>query len=422
MKRFTSYFLSLTISLTSLSGLTVRAEETSQSQQSDSLPVVAFNLPETSERIGASIVVTQVDEQTAIQNFRDKENVIFFTAGQRDSVTPQLDERKNDIISAENPEQMSAFQRMKAKAAEKYKALKQKVGNGIQSARQRVSDHVQERIQVSTQFMEQHGKKMALVIALIPGSGSGAYWYVVTSEYLSLWGAFGVDFSIAAFVGMLSKQFLHISKNTVGKNLAGLVTRVLKPMGFKLSLSAKQKWQRFGQVLTAYGMNLAGVYAIMNIVGVFHGLESLETLFLWALYSDHDTFDYLIEQKFGPKIAKLFSPLRIGLGSMAALFAYAGYHDVEVALGVANALAAFIHIFEHDIAHMTSKAKATMFAGVSDQKTVFKKIKRILRNVTVATIAKRTCEGELDISVPVDQVDRIRDDLRVRYPQLFSVW
>ncbi len=172
--------------LLSLLSLGIGLPSYSEPNKIEAVPVLSFRLPETPARPSATLVVTEIpegQEANLISKLSEERGPVYFTAKTGDPVNEQLSEKDVTIVSADAPEELPLF------AGEK----------GHQTLEQ-----VKAHLPQNWQSQSQHAP--ALLVALVPATGFGVYYWVLSSHFMQGAGVFAWELIIASAIGMYTHQ------------------------------------------------------------------------------------------------------------------------------------------------------------------------------------------------------------------------
>lgn len=408
MKRLLSGLLSLSITFASLP---TAAKESKPivvdssawtgrgSDSSDLMRVESYSLPETKNRVAGTMVITYLTEKqnALIPQMAKLWNVITFSKGKADRLASQLDGKTQNIVYAEDPEQVPLFQK-----------AKQGLAKRLSDAKQKLSHRAKHNLETAIEFQEKHDKAVPVVIAFVPAIGYGTFYFVATADWMAGAKAFGLGYLVALGVGLFSKQWLAFSKDKVGGAIAGGVLSVAKKFGTSISEMAQERLTRFGQVLSAYGLNVLMAAGLMQIGGLLVDSHAFSLIFLYALFANHDVIDYKHEQHFGSRVAEMVAPWRILAFVPPEVLALMGYHHVEHGMGVMVATVSLSIIFKEEFGLAWDSMKE--FARVDAQavgdtyrlaRDTYNRVRSKLKNWVAgktSSKAEKICESDLATS------------------------
>lgn len=330
MKRFLSSLISVAILLSN----TAFAEGSSSSIAENQSPkLVTIHVDETNEHVAGNIAVMEVrpeDEVALAREIAKQPNHVIFTSDSNDPVKTALDGEIVSIASGDQINNVSRFGKWK------------------------------NRLNAGVDWMESNPKKFGLLIAIVPATAYGTYWYLLSSDYMVGAGAATLGYLYGTALTFFGKQWLKFCKYTSGKAVAGAMDSLVSVLGLKMSNRSRKRMQvrarRFGQILTAYSMNVGLMGAMMGIGGHFQlDWHTGATMMQLALYGAHDVVDYKTETLESRRARAVAVPIRIGGCSLTELFAALGVEQAELAIDVIVFSYSSAHIFSEQFKHYISR-------------------------------------------------------------------
>lgn len=310
MKQWIAYILSLAVALPPLSA---EAQEPTRGTPSPTLMEV--QLPAENGHPSASLKVIEVPESEQLKvaaSLRGQEGAVFLTGG-HDPVTAVLDPRTDQIISATKTADAQALPHI-----EDHRILEKSHAN----------------------------RKMGILIALVPASGYGSYFWFLSNDYLTAAGGFAWIFLLNAAIGVFQKQWLSVGA-ALGNRTSSLGLWIASRFGKVVGDTGKARLHRFGEFLTAYGLNVVSANILFGLEG---GDRAALYALVFALYASHETFDYISEKVFPAR----FGPWPIWTRQMAfaliEILIMNGSHAAEIFAGVVIPLGTLAYVFQENVA------------------------------------------------------------------------
>lgn len=389
MKRFISYFLSITLLSSSFAAFG-RANDgyTPIPKNMSLVPTGGFlfaaNLPAVAGHEGAQLFVAEIDapnEVAAAQAMANNPEInartTFVTLEHGDKVKDSLNPQQAAIVSSDNPAQ---------DLKESFRGYLP--GSVIPG-------------ETKKEYRVRFGK--ALIFAIVPATGVTAGYYFVSSKYM-LMADFAFGYAVASLFGIYIHKWFSLAHgmghwvNEMGLYVAS------KVFGKKLSERAQGRLFRFGEVMAAYGLNVFSQTGVGLVGGTLRDVATMGNAFINALTATDEAVDSKLLKLFSQDtVVKILSPLRMVLFSFLNMLAIAGIHEVRVTLEFTIVSIALSYIFQDRIdpaaSYAWSKVKGTGQSIWSTAKGVYGFTKNALGFKVKET---GVCEGDLTTPIKIE--------------------
>lgn len=322
------------------------------------------HLPATAGHAGADLVVAQInpeDEVAAAKKMAHNSDTIFVTAKTGDPVNSVLDPNRDAIVSSDHP----------------AKDIAQSVGPQRRPHRPLLPGSLAHPNETKQEYRKR--VRTALLIAIFPGAAQGGAYFFVSSSYVALAGDFGIGYLLGASLLIYSQKWLHFSES-IGAILAS------SKLGKTVSPRWQERFQRAGQVLAAYGLNIVAASGLMGVGGTLRDAADMGAIFVNALTMSDEMVDYKLESMFGKeKAGSIAMPLRVFVCSFVMMLALAGVHEARLAMEIGVPTIALTHIFKDRI-------DPPLVRGLHKVRKVWGFTKKA---ISLRWKKKTNCEGEL---------------------------
>ena len=267
MKRFIASFLALAI-FTTTSAHALPLDAGNSSIITPDTNVLAFDLPRDATHPGATLIIHEVqpsDEADVGKQVASHDGVIL-AGSTLDPALPQVRQENASIVYAGNAAEANA---------------------DIQ-------------IHALNDLTHAHNKRKelhnALLIALVPATGYGVYFFYMTHSYVRSAGGMALAYVLASLITVYTDKWLGASRLT-GDKANDLYVGMASRLGKTVSAKAQTRIQRFGQTSAAFGLNVVSGLSTLFFSNQLHKPGDAAVALLFALFSSHEVIDYIFENE-----------------------------------------------------------------------------------------------------------------------------